>query len=133
MNNVELKRWIRSIHKKSLFTCSICTGALLLGSTGLLKDKQATTHWNHFERLRNFGAIPVKSRYIIDGKIITAAGISAGIDMSLKLAGLIKNDSTAQIIQLAIEYDPMPPYDAGSPEKIPFHLLDIFKKLSIEK
>ena len=128
LNNVDILDWIIKIHKTTKYTASVCTGSLLLGAAGLLKNLRATTHWNHIEKLKNFGAEPVKSRYVIDGKVITSAGVSAGIDMSLKLAELVGSESLSKLIQLAIEYDPEPPYDAGSPDKISKELLAVFHK-----
>ena len=106
--------WLRDAHETSTWTTSVCTGALLLGAAGLLEGKRATTHWLFFDHLRATGAEPVSERYVEDGTIITAAGVSAGIDMALALAARIAGDETAQAIQLGIEYDPQPPFDAGS-------------------
>jgi putative intracellular protease/amidase len=128
LNNTEILDWIKNIHTTTQYTTSVCTGALLLGASGILKDKKATTYWNQLEKLKNYGAESIKSRYVVDGKVITSAGVSAGIDMSIKLVALIRNESLAQIIQLAIEYDPFPPFNAGSPDKVSKDLLEIFQK-----
>jgi len=128
LNDSVILNWINNIHKTTKFTTSVCTGSLLLGSAGILKNLKATSHWNHIEKLKEYNAEPVKSRYVIDGKVITSAGVSAGIDMSLKLAELAGSESLSKLIQLAIEYDPSPPYDSGSPEKISKELLAIFHK-----
>jgi transcriptional regulator GlxA family with amidase domain len=128
LENARLLEWINTLHCSSLFTVSVCTGSLLLGAAGILKGLKATTHWNHLHKLEAFGAEPVKSRYVIDGKVITAAGVSAGIDMSLKLVSLIKNETFAKLIQLGIEYDPDPPFDTGSPDKVSPQLLELFLK-----
>lgn len=131
--NTEILDWIRKIHETTKYTTSVCTGSLLLAAAGLLNNKKATTHWNSAVLLGNYGAEYVKSRYVIDGKIITAAGVSAGIDMSLMLVSILKNEGLAKIIQLAIEYDPNPPFDAGSPDKISKELLEIFHKANSER
>jgi len=106
--------WIRKVHETSLYTTSVCTGSLLLGAAGLLKGLEATTHWSAYEILSSFGAHPISSRIVHQGKIITTAGASAGIDMALQLVALITDETTAQAVQLLIEYDPQPPYDTGS-------------------
>jgi transcriptional regulator GlxA family with amidase domain len=111
--------WIRKAHATSTWTTSVCTGSLLLASAGLLDGQLATSHWSAEEQLEELGAIYRPERYIRVGKIITAAGVSAGIDMALHLAGEIAGPTTAQAIQLLIEYDPEPPYDAGSMAKAP--------------
>jgi transcriptional regulator GlxA family with amidase domain len=97
----------------------VCTGSLILAGAGLLAGRRATSHWLALDELGRHGAVPVAERVVFDGKYVTAAGVSAGIDMALALAGRIADDQTAQAIQLAIEYDPQPPYDAGSPDRAP--------------
>lgn len=114
-----LLSWLRSTHESTVYTTSVCTGALLLAAAGLLVDVPAATHWLARDQLEALGARPVSQRVVQHGKIITAAGVSAGIDMALRLAALIHGDAVAQAIQLGIEYDPEPPYDAGSPDKAP--------------
>jgi transcriptional regulator GlxA family with amidase domain len=111
--------WLREAHAHSTWTTSVCTGSLLLGAFGILRDKRATTHWTALRELAQFGATAVSERYVFDGKLVTAAGVSAGIDMALALAARIAGPEVAQAIQLAIEYDPAPPFDAGSPAKCP--------------
>jgi transcriptional regulator GlxA family with amidase domain len=111
--------WLREIDAKSRWTTSVCTGALVLGAAGLLHGKRATTHWLYREALGRFGAEPVTERVVADGKLITAAGVSSGIDMALELVRREHGDELAQSVQLAIEYDPQPPFEAGSPEKAP--------------
>lgn len=111
--------WLRAAHETSTWTTSVCTGSLLLGAAGVLEAARATSHWLALEQLRAFGAEPVAERVVFDGKIVTAAGVSAGIDMALALAAEIAGLQVAQTIQLAIEYDPEPPWDAGSPSKAP--------------
>jgi transcriptional regulator GlxA family with amidase domain len=117
MRDPEVLEWLRSAHAGSTWTTSVCTGALVLGAAGILDGKRATTHWAFLDHLSEFGAEPVAERVVEDGKVITAAGVSAGIDMALTLAARIAGDEVAQAIQLGIEYDPDPPFDAGSPSK----------------
>ena len=93
----------------------MCTGSLLLAAAGLLEGRRATSHWLALDELRKFGAEPTGERVVIDGKYVTAAGVSSGIDMGLTLLGRIAGDDVAQAVQLVIEYDPQPPYDAGAP------------------
>lgn len=106
--------WIRSVHETSTWTTSVCTGSLLLGAAGLLDGLEATTHWVELETLASYGARPTEQRVVEQGKIVTSAGVSAGIDMGLTLVGRIAGEDVAKVIQLAIEYDPQPPFDAGS-------------------
>ena len=101
--------WVRQAHVTSQWTTSVCTGSLLLGAAGVLAGKRATSHWAVREYLRSFGAEPVSERVVIEGKVITAAGVSAGIDMALTLAGNLAGDAEARALQLIIEYDPQPP------------------------
>ena len=111
--------WIRGVHETSEWTTSVCTGSLLLAAAGLLDGLEATTHWGALDLLAQYGAKPTKRRVVEQGKIITAAGVSSGIDMALTLAAHIAGDEIAQGIQLAIEYDPQPPFDSGSLAKAP--------------
>jgi transcriptional regulator GlxA family with amidase domain len=106
--------WIGRIDKSTQWTCSVCTGALVLGAAGLLKGKDATTHWGALPRLEEFGARPVSRRWVEQGNILTAAGVSAGIDMALYLASHLTSELAARAIQLGIEYDPEPPFECGS-------------------
>ena len=115
----ELLEWIRAIDRTTTWTTSVCTGSMLLAAAGLLEGKEATTHWASLDRLRDYGAIPTGRRVVEQGKIVTAAGVSAGIDMALTLAARIADDDVAQAIQLGIEYDPQPPFDAGSVDTAP--------------
>ena len=109
--------WAREVHPGSTWTTSVCTGALLLGAAGVLQGLQATTHWGAVGSLPLFGATYSPERVVVQGKVITAAGVSAGIDMALTLAARLKDKTFAQALQLAIEYDPQPPFDCGSPAK----------------
>ena len=117
--------WVRRVHERTRWTTSVCTGSLVLGAAGLLEGLEATTHWAAMDTLASTGAIPTPRRVVAQGKIVTAAGVSSGIDMALYLAGQIAGDDIAQAIQLGIEYDPQPPYDAGSPDKAPEHVRDL--------
>ena len=119
--------WVRAAHETSTWTTSVCTGALLLGAAGVLDGVRATTHWLNLERLREFGAEPTGERVVEQGKVVTAAGVSSGIDMALMLVGRIAGDDVAQTIQLSIEYDPKPPYDAGAPEKARPEIVDMVR------
>jgi putative intracellular protease/amidase len=109
--------WIRSAHDHTTFTTSVCTGSLLLGAAGLLEGKLATTHWLSYDELESYGATATEQRVVREGKIFTAAGVSAGIDLALTLVAELADEGTAQALQLAIEYDPQPPFDSGAPSK----------------
>ncbi|MEV0266747.1 DJ-1/PfpI family protein [Streptomyces sp. NPDC050617] len=111
--------WLRAVDTTSTWTTSVCTGSLILATAGFLTGRRATTHWLYQDQLAYLGAQATGDRVVTDGKYVTAAGVSSGIDMGLTLAGRIAGDRVAQSIQLMIEYDPQPPYDAGSPEKAP--------------
>jgi putative intracellular protease/amidase len=119
--------WIRAAHETTEWTTSVCTGSLLLGAAGLLKGIEATTHWASLDTLAELGALPTLQRVVIQGKIVTAAGVSSGIDMALTLAARIAGDEFAQTVQLGIEYDPEPPFDTGSPKKAPPHIVDALR------
>ena len=120
-----LLEWIRTAHESSRWTTSVCTGSLLLGAAGVLDGLGATSHWLFLEHLREYGAEPTPERVVERGKVITAAGVSSGIDMALRLIQLEAGDDAAQAIQLAIEYDPQPPFDAGSPSKAPDRIVEL--------
>ncbi|GAA3388450.1 DJ-1/PfpI family protein [Streptomyces roseoviridis] len=130
MNDPQTRAWLRAADETSTWTTSVCTGSLILGAAGLLKDRRATTHWLAHEELRALGAEPTGERVVFDGKYVTAAGVSSGIDMALHLFGRIAGDEAAQTVQLLTEYDPQPPYDAGSPEKAPAHLVARWRGVS---
>jgi transcriptional regulator GlxA family with amidase domain len=117
--------WLRAVHEHTTWTTSVCTGSLILAAAGLLEGKRATSHWLALEELGRLGAVPVSERVVFDGKIVTAAGVSAGIDMALALVAKLAGETTAQAIQLGIEYDPQPPFDAGSPSKAPAAVVEL--------
>ncbi|MDQ4041080.1 MAG: DJ-1/PfpI family protein [Actinomycetota bacterium] len=121
--------WLRAAHETSRFTTSVCTGALVLAAAGILDGLEATTYWTERETLRQFGATPSTDRVVEQGKVITAAGVSSGIDMALTLTARLTSDEVAQAIQLGIEYDPQPPFDTGSPEKAPPELVEGLRAL----
>ncbi|MFL5838879.1 MAG: DJ-1/PfpI family protein [Thermoleophilaceae bacterium] len=127
MKDERMLAWVRRAHETTQWTTSVCTGSLVLGAAGLLDGLDATTHWAAMDILAGLGAKPTGRRVVEQGKIVTAAGVSSGIDMALVLAGRIAGDTVAQAIQLAIEYDPQPPYDAGSPEKPPKEVVDFIR------
>ena len=126
----ELVAWLQRTHRTSRWTTSVCTGALLLGAAGILEGLRATTHWLFFDQLRGFGAEPTLARVVEEGKVVTAAGVSSGIDMGLRLAQLIAGDDVAQALQLSIEYDPQPPLDAGSPAKAPEPIVELVRQMA---
>ena len=129
MRDQGLLDWVRRVHEHTEWTTSVCTGSLVLGAAGLLDGLEATTHWSVMDVLAETGARPTDRRVVPQGKIVTAAGVSSGIDMALWLAGQIAGDTVAQAIQLGIEYDPQPPYDAGSPSKAPADVLELVRGL----
>jgi transcriptional regulator GlxA family with amidase domain len=116
--------WLRAIDATTRWTTSVCTGALVLGAAGLLEGKRATSNWLALGDLPKYGADPVGGRWVEDGKTITAAGVTAGIDMALHLVGREAGPEMAQAVQLGIEYDPDPPFDSGSPEKAPAAIVE---------
>jgi transcriptional regulator GlxA family with amidase domain len=122
--------WLKAADRTSAWTTSVCTGSLILAAAGLLDGRRATTHWLALDELRRLGAEPVDERVVFDGKLITAAGVSAGIDMALALVARIAGDTVAQAIQLGIEYDPQPPFDAGSPHKAPAEIVELLRSRS---
>ncbi|MGJ5892516.1 DJ-1/PfpI family protein [Streptomyces sp. V2] len=130
MDNERLLDWLREVDETSTWTTSVCTGSLLLGAAGLLEGRRATCHWLGLDTLRAYGAEPTGERVVFDGKYVTAAGVSSGIDMGLALLGRIAGDTRAQTVQLVIEYDPQPPYDAGSPQKAPAEIVESLRESS---
>jgi transcriptional regulator GlxA family with amidase domain len=120
--------WIQRMDKTTQWTVSVCNGSLLLAEAGLLNGKNCTTHWRRKEQLGKYNVSVKDERYVQDGKFMTSAGVSAGIDMALYLVSKIAGDNAARMIQLAIEYDPQPPFDSGSPHKVPKEMIDKLKK-----
>ena len=121
--------WVAAAHPSTTYTTSVCTGALLLGAAGILEGLPATTHWLAYDKLAECGAHPTEQRVVIDGKVATAAGVSAGIDLALSLVDALHGPEVAQAIQLGIEYDPQPPFDAGSPSKAPAPIKEMVASL----
>jgi transcriptional regulator GlxA family with amidase domain len=124
MEDGPVHEWLRAAHETSTWTASVCTGSLILAAAGLLAGRKATSHWTALEELGRLGAEATPGRVVFDGKLVTAAGVSAGIDMALALVGRIAGEQLAQAIQLGIEYDPQPPFDAGSPQKAPAAIVE---------
>jgi len=133
LDNQEIISWIQQAHITSKWTVSVCSGALLLGAAGILTNCKATTHWNRKEQLAKYGVTVENERYVEDGKIITSAGVSAGIDMLLYLLSLVVNEDYAKAVQLGMEYDPKPPFDSGSPEKAPKEIVDKIRQSNTTK
>jgi transcriptional regulator GlxA family with amidase domain len=127
MENEALLDWLRAADATSTWTTSVCIGSLLLAAAGLLEGRRATSHWLLLDALKTFGAEPTGERVVTDGKYVTAAGVSSGIDMGLTLLGRMKGDEHAMAVQLLTEYDPQPPYDAGSPDKAPAAMVEEFR------
>jgi putative intracellular protease/amidase len=125
--------WIRSAHETSRFTTSVCTGSLLLGAAGVLRGLSATTHFAARRLLAKYGATPSDERVVEEGKVITAAGVSSGIDMALLLAERLTDATTAKALQLGIEYDPQPPHDAGALHKVDAAVLMRLQELAMDK
>jgi transcriptional regulator GlxA family with amidase domain len=127
VDDAEILGWLRHAHEHSTWTTSVCTGALLLAAAGILTGLRATTHWLQYDLLRPYGVTPVAERVVREGKIVTAAGVSAGIDMALMLAAEIAGPEMAQAIQLGIEYDPEPPFTGGSVRKAPPEIVELVR------
>lgn len=117
VDDEETLEWIRNIHGQAQWTTSVCTGSILLASAGLLNGLTATTHWNAVNLLTKYGAQYVEDRVVRHGKIVTSAGVSSGIDMAIHLVEWIAGPDRAKAVQLAIEYDPQPPFNSGAPSK----------------
>jgi putative intracellular protease/amidase len=124
MQDGPVHAWLRSADATSSWTTSVCTGSLILAAAGLLAGKRATSNWQAIEQLGALGADARDERVVFDGKLVTAAGVTAGIDMSLELVAKIAGPEVAQAIQLGLEYDPQPPFDAGSPHKAPLEIVE---------
>nr|BFE85166.1 hypothetical protein GCM10020093_077670 [Planobispora longispora] len=119
MADEALLSWIRAAHEHTRWTTSVCSGSFVLGAAGVLTGRKATSHWGWADQLPAVGALHVKERVVVDGKIVTAAGVSAGIDMALTLLAEATDEETARIVQLAIEYDPLPPFGGADPHTAP--------------
>ena len=119
MRDARMLDWVRGAHATSAYTTSVCTGSLILGAAGLLDGLTATTHWACYDELAATGATPVADRVVehLDQRLITAAGVSSGIDMALRLSEVLVDRTAAEAMQLMIEYDPQPAYDVGSPDR----------------
>ncbi|MBD2770325.1 DJ-1/PfpI family protein [Hymenobacter sp. BT664] len=130
MEDNELISFLAQRSAQAQWVAGVCTGVLLLAQAGILKGKSATTHWLAMAELRCLDAHPVEERIVRDGRIITGAGVSAGIDMALTLVAIVFGEEEAQRIQLAMEYDPQPPYDVGTPVKAPSHIVEKLRKTS---
>jgi transcriptional regulator GlxA family with amidase domain len=119
--------WVAKIHAETRYTISICTGSLILGKAGVLEGKRAGCHWMALEGLREFGAVPCSDRIVVDGKLWTAGGVTSGIDMALAFAAEIAGEDFAQVLQLATQYDPKPPFKGGTPENAPAHIVELLR------
>jgi transcriptional regulator GlxA family with amidase domain len=130
MDDPRIIEWVQHAHEHSSWTTSVCTGSLILGAAGILDGLEATTHWMALDRLAELGATPSTERVVEQGKVITAAGVSSGIDMALTLVARIKGPELAQAIQLGIEYDPQPPFDSGSTAKAPPEIIEMVRSVA---
>jgi putative intracellular protease/amidase len=130
MEDGPVHEWLRAAHETSTWTTSVCTGSLILAAAGLLAGRKATSNWQALEELGRLGAEAVDERVVFDGRLVTAAGVTAGIDMALALVAKIAGEEVAQAIQLGIEYDPQPPFDAGSPHKAPAAIVEAVRAYS---
>ncbi|MGN8150824.1 DJ-1/PfpI family protein [Agrobacterium sp. 22094] len=117
LGDEEVLEFIRSQAKGARFITSVCTGSLVLGAAGLLKGKRAATHWNAMDFLPHFGATPVHERVVKDGNLITAGGVTSGIDFGLSLLAELMGREEAEIVQLSLEYAPAPPFHSGTPQE----------------
>ncbi len=127
-NDEEVLSLIRNHFTAGKLAFSVCTGALLCGAAGVLRGRQATTHWAAWNLLPYYGAIPVRSRVVVDGNLVTAAGVTAGVDAALVVASLLRGDAIAQEIQLSIQYAPNPVFHSGTPETTPAEVLQAFNE-----
>lgn len=131
-DGAEIIDWVRAAHPHTTFTASVCTGALLLGSAGLLDGLRATTHWYAYEALGSYGAVPTEERVVREGRVVTAAGVSAGIDLALTLVASLAGPDVARAIQLGLEYDPHPPFDSGAPSKASPEITELVRAMLVE-
>jgi cyclohexyl-isocyanide hydratase len=128
MNDEEVLSFIRRHFSAGRLVFSVCTGALLCGAAGVLRGRQATTHWAAWNLLPYYGAIPVRSRVVVDGNLVTAGGVTAGLDAALVVASLLRGDAIAQEIQLSIQYAPNPVFHSGMPDTAPAAVLQAFNE-----
>ena len=125
MHDEETLAWLRAVDGGTKWTTSVCTGSLILGAAGLLEGKRTTSNWLLLDAHVRFGAVPVGGRWVMGGKVVTAAGVTAGIDMALHLVSVEVAPEMAQAVQLGIEYDPDPPFESGSPDKAPPEIVEL--------
>jgi cyclohexyl-isocyanide hydratase len=128
VNDEETLHFLRAQAKAAKFITSVCTGSLVLGAAGLLQGFRATTHWSAMQYLPAFGATPTKTRVCVDRNRVTGGGVTAGIDFALTLVSLLADRKTAEAIQLGLEYNPAPPFNAGSPDTAPPEVLAFMKE-----
>ena len=131
--NDPVVEFVKRIHPTTIWTTSVCTGSIFLAHAEILDGLEATTHWASYDRLEALGAIPTETRVVQSGKVITSAGVSSGIDMGLVLVATLLGEDMAKAVQLAIEYDPQPPFDAGAPSKVSPELLELVVAMFDEK
>ena len=124
----EVMGWVQDVGAKATWVTSVCTGSLILGAAGLLRGYRATSHWAWRDMLSLFGATPTAERVVIDGNRVTGGGVTAGIDFALSLTALLRGEAHARAVQLSLEYDPAPPFDAGSPEGAGQPLVSLFEQ-----
>lgn len=128
MEDEEALGFLRQQAATAKYVTSVCTGSLVLAAAGLLKGKRATCHWAAIDHLVPLGAVPIRERVVIDGNIVTGAGVASGIDFALRLAAVLEGEAVAREIQLQIEYDPDPPFDSGSPRTATAETLAALRK-----
>ena len=124
-----LQDWLRAVDRHTTWTTSVGTGAIILAAAGLLSGRRATTHWLSMDWLAELGAVPTGERVVREGKYVTAAGVSAGIDMGLTLAAMIADEHTAKALQLLLAYDPQPPFDCGAVNTAPAEIVTTMRAL----
>lgn len=130
MLDAELVHWLRCVSAKADWVTSVCTGSLILGAAGLLRGKQATSHWLSRPLLAKFGATPIAQRVVVDGKFVTGGGVTAGIDFALCLTALVRGEDHAKLVQLSLEYDPQPPFRSGSPDDADLAIVERVRELT---
>jgi transcriptional regulator GlxA family with amidase domain len=128
MQDQAILDWVAKIHERSRYTVSVCTGSWILGAAGVLKGKRAGSHWMGLDALKEFGAEACSDRIVVDGKIWTAGGVTSGIDMALTFAAEVAGEEFAQVLQLALQYDPKPPFEGGTPESAPDRIVQIARE-----